>query len=257
VANGRRIGVLAALPARYGSSRFPGKPLADLNGHPLIWHAFRAARGVPGVDRVVVATDDERIAAVVRGFGGEAVLTTGDHATGTDRLAEVAERIDAELYLNVQGDEILTRPAMLGPLIESFRKDPSLMVGTVCHPLADLADLANPNVVKVVCDHAGFALYFSRSQIPFVREPGAHLAVPPGTFFRHFGVYLYRKAALLAFSGLPESVLERMEKLEQLRFMQAGYRIRVLTTEHTAYRVDTPGDLAEVARHMAEQGEGT
>jgi len=254
VAAGRRIGVLATLPARYGSTRFPGKPLADLGGRPLIWHAHRAAQAVPGVDRVVVATDDDRIARAVEGFGGEAVLTTGDHATGTDRLAEVARAVDAELYLNIQGDEILARPNMLAPLIEAFRKDPSLQVGTVCHPLDDLADLANPNVVKAVFDHAGFALYFSRSPIPFVREPGAHLSAPAGPFFRHFGIYLYRKAALLAFPGLPESPLERMEKLEQLRFLQAGYRIRVLTTEHTAYRVDTPEDLAEVARRMAQQG---
>jgi len=260
MADAQPIGVLAALPARFGSTRFPGKPLADLRGRPLIWHAYRAARGVPGVDRVVVATDDTRIADAVRDFGGEAVLTTGTHATGTDRLAEVAERIDAELYLNIQGDEILARPEMLAPLIEAFREDPTLQVGTVCHPLTDLSDLANPNVVKVVCDHAGFALYFSRSQIPFVREPGAHLAVPEGTFFRHFGIYLYRKAALAAFSGLPASPLERMEKLEQLRFLQAGYRIRVLATADTAYRVDTPEDLAAVARLMAaagDPGEGT
>ena len=184
------------------------------------------------------------------------MLTTGSHVTGTDRLAEVAGKIDAELYLNIQGDEILARPEMLAPLIEAFRADPTLQVGTVCHPLDDLADLANPNVVKVVCDHAGFALYFSRSQIPFVREPGAHLAVPEGTFFRHFGIYLYRKSALLAFAGLPESPLEQMEKLEQLRFLQAGYRIRVLATQDTAYRVDTPEDLAAVARLMAAAGQG-
>jgi 3-deoxy-manno-octulosonate cytidylyltransferase (CMP-KDO synthetase) len=256
VADGAPIRVLAALPARYGSSRFPGKPLAELMGRPLIWHAHRAAARVPGVDRVVVATDDERIAEVVRGFGGEAVLTTGAHATGTDRLAEVAGRIEAELYVNVQGDEILARPAMLAPLIDTFLKDEDLQVGTLCHPLDDLADLSNPNVVKVVTDHAGFALYFSRSQIPFVREPGAHLAVPEGTFFRHFGIYIYRRAALLAFPELPASPLERMEKLEQLRFLQAGYRIRVLTTTDTAYRVDTPEDLTAVAGRMAA-GEGS
>lgn len=251
MADASPIRVLLALPARYASSRFPGKPLADLKGKPLIWHAHRAARAVPGVDRVVVATDDGRIAEAVAGFGGESVLTTGTHATGTDRLAEVAARIEAELYVNVQGDEILARPEMLAPLIETFRKDPALEVGTLCHPLDDLADLANPNVVKVVCDHAGFALYFSRSQIPYVREPGAHLSVPEGTFFRHFGIYIYRRPALLAFPGLPASPLERMEKLEQLRFMQAGYRIRVLTTADTAYRVDTPEDLEAVARRMA------
>lgn len=249
------VGVLVALPARYGSSRFPGKPLADLHGKPLIQHAYEAARAVPGVDRVVVATDDGRIVEAVAGFGGEAILTTGEHATGTDRLAEVAGRIEAELYVNVQGDEILARPQMLVPLIETFRKDPRLEVGTLCHPLEELADLANPNVVKLVVDHEGFALYFSRSQIPYVREPGAHLSVPEGTFFRHFGIYIYRRAALLAFPGLPASPLEQMEKLEQLRFLQAGYRIRVLTTRDTAYRVDTPEDLEAVARHMAaEQG---
>lgn len=238
---------MVVLPARHGSTRFPGKPLADLLGRPLIRHAYEAAAKVPGVDRVLVATDDVRIADAVTGFGGEALLTTGTHATGTDRLAEVAGRIDADLYVNVQGDEILSSGDMLAPLIQTFRADPGLTVGTLCHALDDLADLSNPNVVKVVLDHAGFALYFSRAPIPFVREPGAHLAAPPGVFFRHFGIYIYRKAALLAFPGLPESPLEEMEKLEQLRFLQAGYRIRVLATPHTAYRVDTPADLAAVA----------
>lgn len=245
------IRVLVVLPARYGSTRFPGKPLADLLGRPLIWHAYEAVRGVPGVDRVVVATDDARIADEVSRRGGEAIITTGEHATGTDRLAEVARHVDADIYVNVQGDEILSTPDMLAPLVDAFLKDPSLEVGTLCHPLDDLADLNNPNVVKVVRDHGGFALYFSRSQIPFVREPGAHLKVPAGLFTRHFGIYIYRKAALLSFPELPYSPLEDMEKLEQLRFLQAGFRIKVLTTEHSAYRVDTPGDLADVARRMA------
>jgi len=257
VAPGRHSPVVVVLPARYGSTRFPGKPLADLVGKPLIRHAYEAAAKVPGVDRVAVATDDMRIADAVTGFGGEAVLTTGVHATGTDRLAEVTEKIDADLYVNVQGDEILSSGDMLVPLIETFRADPALMVGTLCHALDDLGDLANPNVVKVVLDHAGFALYFSRAPIPFVREPGAHLEAPPGVFFRHFGIYIYRKAALTAFPGLPESPLEQMEKLEQLRFLQAGYRIRVLPTPHTALRVDTPADLAAVAAVLeGAQGAG-
>jgi len=247
---GRHSPVVVVLPARYGSTRFPGKPLADLLGRPLIRHAYEAASKVPGVDRVIVATDDVRIADTVTGFGGEALLTTGDHATGTDRLAEVAQKVDADLYVNVQGDEILSDPEMLVPLIDALRNDPWLDVATLCHALDDLADLSNPNVVKVVRNHAGYALYFSRSPIPFVREPGAHLAVPPGVFFRHFGIYAYRKAALLAFPGLPESSLERMEKLEQLRFLQAGYSIRVLVTPHTAHRVDTPADLAAVAAKL-------
>ncbi len=249
--------VLGVLPARYGSTRFPGKPLADLLGRPLIEHSYRAAAAIPGVDRVVVATDDERIGNCVAGFGGEWVMTRGDHDTGSDRIAEVAEAIDAQLYLNIQGDEILSEPSMLTPLIRTFSEDESLTVGTLCHPLDDLADLGNPNVVKVVRDRQEFALYFSRSQIPFVREQGAHLSVPAGVFYRHFGIYIYRKSALAAFSGLPKSNLEEMEKLEQLRFLQAGYRIKVLSTEHTAYRVDTPGDLVEVARLMKTTGEST
>lgn len=246
--------VAVVLPARYASTRFPGKPLADLNGRPLIRHAYEAAAGVPGVDRVVVATDDGRIADAVKGFGGEAVMTTGTHATGTDRLAEVAQGVEAALYVNVQGDEILSTPDMLVPLIDAFRADPALQVGTLCHALEDLADLGNPNVVKVVVDHQGFALYFSRSPIPYVREPGAHLSAAPGVFYRHFGIYIYRRDALLAFPGLPESPLERMERLEQLRFLQAGYRIRVLATRHTAHRVDTPQDLEAVAAVLTGEG---
>jgi len=242
---------LVILPARYGSTRFPGKPLADLHGEPLIWHAYQAVSDVPGVDRVVVATDDQRIADAVTERGGEALITTGEHATGTDRLSEVAQRLEAEIYVNVQGDEILSTPDMLAPLVKAFLADDSLTVGTLSHPLDDLADLVNPNVVKVVCDHDGFALYFSRSQIPFVREPGAHLKVPRGLFSRHFGIYIYRREALLAFPTLAASPLEDTEKLEQLRFLQAGYRIKVLSTEHSAYRVDTPEDLADVACKMA------
>jgi 3-deoxy-D-manno-octulosonate cytidylyltransferase len=255
VAPSRHSPVAVVLPARYGSTRFPGKPLAQLLGRPLIRHAYEAAARVPGVDRVLVATDDVRIADAVTGFGGEALLTTGDHATGTDRLAEVAQKVDAGLYVNVQGDEILSSADMLVPLIETFRADRDLTVGTLCHALDDLGDLSNPNVVKVVLDHAGFALYFSRAPIPFVREPGAHLEAPPGVFHRHFGIYIYRKAALSAFPKLPESPLEHMEKLEQLRFLQAGYRIRVLATPHTAHRVDTPADLAAVAA-VLEGGHG-
>ncbi len=248
------IRVLVVLPARYGSTRFPGKPLADLHGQPLIWHAYQAARGVPGVDRVVVATDDERIKQAVESRGGDAIITTGEHATGTDRLSEVAQKIDAEVYVNVQGDEILSSPDMLAPLVKAFLQDDRLTVGTLCHALDDLSDLNNPNVVKLVRDHDDFALYFTRSQVPFVREPGAHLKVPRGLFCRHFGIYAYRKAALLAFPKLPYSPLEDMEKLEQLRFLQAGYRIKVLTTEYSAYRVDTPADLEDVARRMADAG---
>jgi len=247
MAPGRHSPVVVVLPARYGSTRFPGKPLADLAGRPLIRHAYEAVAKVPGVDRVLVATDDVRIADAVTGFGGEALLTTGEHATGTDRLAEVAGRIDADLFVNVQGDEILSTGDMLVPLIGAFQGDPWLDVATLGHTLDDLGDLNNPNVVKVVLDHSGYALYFSRSPIPFVREPGAHLEAPPGVFHRHLGIYAYRKAALLAFPGLPHSPLEHMEKLEQLRFLQAGYSIRVIVTPHTAHRVDTPADLAVVA----------
>jgi len=250
VGTSSHIRVVAALPARYASSRFPGKPLADMLGKPLIQHAHEAASQVPGVDRVVVATDDERIFKVVEEFGGEVVLTGSHHASGTDRLAELAERYPADVYVNIQGDEILREPAMLAPLIQNFRDDPALMVGTVCHPITDLADLANPNVVKVVLDHHQRALYFSRAEIPFRRERGEPFEA--GCFFRHFGVYVFRRAALRAFPDLPASPLEQIEKLEQLRFLQAGYTIKVLVTEHSAWRVDTPGDLEQAVREMAE-----
>ena len=242
--------VLIILPARYGSSRFPGKPLAILAGKPLIQHAYEAAAKVPGADKVVVATDDGRIGDAVTAFGGQVVMTEGDHSTGSDRLAEVARKVEAALYVNIQGDEILQRPEMLTPLINAFQKDPRLLVGTLCHEITDVSDLDNPNVVKVVRDHDGFAHYFSRAPIPYRRDAGDGVQLLPDTFFRHFGLYIYRRSALLAFPDLPASPLEEIEKLEQLRFLQAGYRIKVLTTEHSAWRVDTPIDLKKVAREM-------
>ncbi|MFQ5508235.1 MAG: 3-deoxy-manno-octulosonate cytidylyltransferase [Leptospirillia bacterium] len=246
--------VVIVLPARYASSRLPGKPLADLLGKPLIQHAYEAAARVPGVDRVLVATDDQRIADGVKQFGGQVVVTTGDHRTGTDRLTEVAGQVEGDLFVNIQGDEILKEPAMLAPLIATFKKDPSLQVGTLCHAITDVSDLDNPNVVKVTLDHDGFALYFSRASIPYRRDAGDQTMLKPATFFRHFGIYIYRREALMAFPALPDSSLEDIEKLEQLRFLQAGYRIRVLITEHTAYRVDTPFDLEQVARDMSIHG---
>lgn len=244
--------VTAVIPARFASTRFPGKPLADLLGKPMIqWVVERTAASTL-VDRVLVATDDERIAAAVRAFGGDVVMTRADHQTGTDRLAEVAEGLDSELIVNVQGDEPLIVPAMIDEAVAPLRADPGIVMGTLMTPLASAEEYHNPNVVKVVVDRRGFALYFSRSPIPHPRDlavDAATLAVFPGG--RHVGLYVYRRDFLLAFPKLPPTPLEELEKLEQLRALEHGYAIRVAGTAHTSLGVDTPEDLARVRALLA------
>jgi 3-deoxy-manno-octulosonate cytidylyltransferase (CMP-KDO synthetase) len=232
--------VTAVIPARYASTRFPGKPLADLLGRPMIqWVYERTARSSL-VDRVIVATDDERIHQAVIGFGGEAQMTRGDHPTGTDRLAEVAERIEAELIVNVQGDEPLIDPRMIDAAVEPLAADPAIVMGTLKAAIDSDDDFGNPNVVKVVTDRHGFALYFSRAPIPHPRDGGAPEA------FRHIGLYVYRREFLLAYPQLPPTPLENLEKLEQLRALEHGFRIRVVPTKLISHGVDTPGDLERV-----------
>lgn len=246
--------VTAVIPARYGSSRFPGKPLADLLGRPMIqWVYERTARSA-AVDRVIVATDDARIAAAVEAFGGEVQLTRGDHPTGTDRLAEVAGRIDADLVVNVQGDEPLIDPRMIDLAVAPLRADATIPMGTLQTPMTSVEEYLNPNVVKVVTDRRGFALYFSRAPIPHPRDHGdlpAFLAATPAS--KHIGLYVYRREFLLAYPGLPETPLERLEKLEQLRALEHGFRIRVATTDLSSQGVDTPEDLEKV-RAIALRG---
>jgi 3-deoxy-manno-octulosonate cytidylyltransferase (CMP-KDO synthetase) len=243
----------------------PGKPLADIAGRPMIEHVYRRTASARGVDAVVVATDDERIAAAVRGFGGVAVLTRSTHRTGTDRIAEVAAKLPCDIVLNVQGDEPLIEPALIEAAIAPLIDDPMLEMSTVCVPISDRRDYANPNVVKVVRDRAGRALYFSRSPIPHFR-PGPSGGGPPaggpydnafddaGTGFnrphKHIGLYGYRRTFLLKFATLPQSPLERAESLEQLRALEHGYRIHTVETQYDSIGVDTPEDLERVRRQL-------
>ncbi len=240
--------ITAVIPARYASSRFPGKPLADILGQPMIrWVYERTARAA-AVDRVIVATDDERIFRAVREFGGEVQMTRVDHATGTDRLAEVAARLETDLVVNVQGDEPLIDPRMIDQAVAPLSSDASIPMGTLMTPLSSLEEFRNPNVVKVVADKNGFALYFSRAPIPHPRDLAADLALSIGepAAFKHIGLYVYRRDFLLAYPQLPATPLEKLEKLEQLRALEHGYRIRVAATTLVSQGVDTPEDLERV-----------
>ncbi len=232
---------VAVIPARYASTRFPGKPLALLLGKPMIQHVYERTLRVRGLSEVVVATDDERIAQAVRAFGGK-VAMTGDCRTGTDRVCEASRNLSAEVVLNVQGDEPLIDPACLEALLACFA-DPSVRMGTLKRRLA-AGEEQNPNVVKVACDLAGDALYFSRSLIPFPRNPGQ-----PG--FAHVGVYAYRKDFLAKLASLPSTPLETSESLEQLRVLEHGFKIRAVETNYRSIGVDTPEDLARAEREMA------
>jgi len=238
------MSVVAIIPARYASTRFPGKPLVDIAGKPMIQHVYERTLQASTVKRVIIATDDQRIYDAVIAFGGEAQMTRDDHPSGTDRLAEVAARIDAELVVNVQGDEPLIDPQMIDAAVAPLVADASIEMGTLCTALTDQAEYASPNVVKVVADRAGFALYFSRSPIPCGRDLAAG-AIPPGAA-KHVGLYVYRRDFLLTYPILPETPLEQLEKLEQLRALEHGHRIRVVATDKTSIGVDVPEDVDKV-----------
>ena len=249
------------IPARFGSTRLPGKPLSDIHGKPMIQHVHERVRRARRPDRVLVATDDERIASVVRGFGGEVVMTSRDHATGTDRLAEAARGTDAEIVINVQGDEPLVDPEGIDAAVDGLAKDPALDIATLSLPLRDVREMLSPSVVKVVCDARGDALYFSRSPIPAVRHgsstdprEAAEAAVARGLARKHVGLYVYRRASLLRFAALPPSPLEVAEGLEQLRALEHGMRIRVVQREGAAGpAVDTLEDLERVRALIAAE----
>lgn len=231
--------LVIVIPARYGSSRLPGKPLADILGKPMVQHVYEAALRVPEAESVIVATDDARVRDAVSRFGGRCVMTSSAHPSGTDRLVEVMGQIDADVYLNVQGDEPLVRAADLSLLARAMLAPEAPAVGTLCHAI-DAQEASNPNIVKVVLDHDGYALYFSRSLIPYPRED-AH-----ARYLKHVGVYAYSKQTLAAYADLPASPLEASEVLEQLRMMSAGIRLKVLTVEPTGPGVDTLEGLEQV-----------
>ncbi len=252
------MSVTVVIPARYASTRFPGKPLADLCGKPMVQWVYERSALCEAVDKVIVATDDQRIANAVMAFGGDVAMTRADHATGTDRLAEVAEGLDAELIVNVQGDEPLIAPAMIQAAVAPLLADHSIPMGTLRAPLTSLDEFRNPNVVKVVTDRAGFALYFSRAPIPYPRDFAAQLEQRWSELAtaKHVGLYVYRRSFLLDYPHLPKTPLEEQECLEQLRALEHGYRIHVATTDLVGQGVDTPADLERV-RAMLSSAAGT
>lgn len=237
---------IAVLPARYGSSRFPGKPLALIAGRPMIQHAYESTRACPDLDEVIVATDDNRIVDAVHAFGGKAVMTSPEHQTGTDRIAEAVAGSDADLIVNVQGDEPLMSAGVLSALVRQMRRTGADM-GTAAVPFAVSGrDPADPNAVKVVLDRQGFALYFSRAPIPYVRQGGS--AVAP---LLHWGLYAYTRDFLQKFVTWPKGALEGCEMLEQLRALENGARIWVLQTDERSVGVDVPEDIQRVEAMLA------
>lgn len=231
------------LPARYGSERFPGKPLALIAGRPLIEWVHERAREVRGAGRVIVATDDDRIADVVRGFGGD-VAVTGECATGTDRVAEVAARLDYDVIVNLQGDEPVFDPDTVRDMVAMLGARAEFDIVTACHRIEDGAEFQNPNVVKVIVAADGRALYFSRAPLPYGAFDGE---VAPR---RHVGIYAYRKPALTRFASLSPTALERTERLEQLRALENGMAIGVVETARTTIGVDVPDDVKNVENHI-------
>lgn len=248
--------VTTVIPARYASTRFPGKPLVDLCGKPMIQWVYERTARCHGVDRVVVATDDERIVNAVRAFGGEVIMTREDHPTGTDRLAEVAEKIESPLIVNVQGDEPLIDPQMIEQAIEPLLRNPGVPMGTLKSRILTAEEYLNPNVVKVVSDRDDYALYFSRAPIPYARDLAAQLDTKFDEMvaYKHIGLYVYRRDFLLSYPRLAPTPLEQFEKLEQLRVLENGFRIKVAETMLTSVGVDTPEDLGRVREILTCSG---
>jgi 3-deoxy-manno-octulosonate cytidylyltransferase (CMP-KDO synthetase) len=247
------VHVAIVIPARYASSRLPGKPLLRETGRYLIQHVYERAVAAQCAADVIVATDDPRIFEAVQSFHGRAVMTRHDHPSGTDRIAEVAAHLDADVILNVQGDEPQIDPADLDRLA-GLMADPATDMGTLAVPIRDAEAYRNPNVVKVVCDHHGQALYFSRAPVPFVRDGEPDFSARPPRFLQHLGVYAYRRDFLLTFASLPPDPLEQTEQLEQLRVLGLGRRIRVGLVEHAHKGIDTPADYAEFVRQYRDGG---
>jgi len=252
------MSVVAIIPARFGSTRLPGKPLAQIGGRPMIQHVYQSAAKAKVLDRVIVATDDRRIEAAVRKFGGEVMMTSPDHASGTDRLAEVARKIKADLLVNVQGDLPFISAKTITHAVQPLRRDRNIPMGTVCTAIYDESEWRNPNIVKVLTDKARLALFFTRAPIPFRRNDAID---PSGKKiagssrrrlwgYRHLGLYVYRREFLLKFSRLRPTVLEQIESLEQLRALENGHRIYVAQVDERSVEVDTPADLLRAENYL-------
>jgi len=243
----RAIGVI---PARFESSRFPGKVLAELLGRPLIQYAYEEALKAGALEDLVVAADDERILKAVENFGGRAVMTAKEHKSGTERLSEVVNPIDTQIVVNIQADEPLIHFSMIDELVNCLLEDPDIPMASLIHKIEDESDLKDPNVVKVVKDRDNFALYFSRSLIP--HSGAAPVPLQSFSFYKHLGLYAYTKDFLFTFTNLPERELEKAERLEQLRALEHGYKIKLIETRFNTIGVDTPEDLEKVKQKMQE-----
>jgi 3-deoxy-manno-octulosonate cytidylyltransferase (CMP-KDO synthetase) len=238
------MNVVCIIPARYESSRFPGKPLADLCGKPMIQHVYERVMQARTVSLAAVATDDERIFTAVQRFGGRAIMTSTTHQSGTDRIAEAVMHLDlalSDIVVNIQGDQPLFEPVQIDEVAKPLLDDPTLPMSTLIYKIVREEEITHPHAVKVVFDHDHNAIYFSRATIPFVRDKGYKVS-----YYKHHGIYAYRRQFLDTFTRLPQGILERLEALEQLRALEHGYRIKVVETRYDSVEVDTPQELERV-----------
>lgn len=239
---------IGIIPARYASVRFPGKALAEIDGRPMIGHVFDRARQCRSLAEVYVACDDDRIRAAAEAAGAPVIMTRADHSCGTDRIVEAVQGLEADIVVNIQGDEPLIQPPVIDALVQGLQGDPQQVMATVIKRIEDPADVTDPNVVKVIVDKQNFAIYFSRATIPYNRAGGEHV------YYKHLGIYAYTKAFLLIYAALPKTALEEAECLEQLRAIEHGYKIKTVVTEHDSVGVDTPEDLDKVAAMIKQRG---
>ena len=254
--------VVAVIPARWHSTRLKDKVLADINGKPMIQHVWERVKKAHSVDEVIVAVDKEKVLKVVESFGGKAIFTSPEQPSGTDRLTEIANSVDADVYINIQGDEPLVHPMMVDELAQVFEYERGIQMATLIKRIHKPEEINDPNVVKVVVDRKGFALYFSRSPIPYIRRDSVPLHEGGGTqsdissrYYKHIGLYSYTKDFLFTYKNLPASMLEAYEKLEQLRVLEHGYKIKTIETRYDTIGVDTQEDLDAVRMILRETGE--
>lgn len=245
---------IGVIPARWGATRFEGKVLANLLGKPVIQHVWENAKKAKTLDDLIVACDDERILKAVEGFGGKAVYTSPDQPSGTDRLAEVVNAMDVDIVVNIQGDEPLIRPIMIDNLVMALQDEKSAQMATIIKKIDDISELTNSNVVKAVVDRNGYALYFSRYAIPYNRTSETDPKKRP-VYYKHIGIYAFTKDFLFTFKSLPHSSLEIAEKLEQLRALEYGYKIKVVETKFDTVGVDRPEDLKRAEEALLREQE--
>jgi 3-deoxy-manno-octulosonate cytidylyltransferase (CMP-KDO synthetase) len=237
--------VVVVIPSRYASRRLPGKSLVNLAGKPMVQHVYERAKRAQTIHRVLVATDDQRIFDAVQAFGGEARMTRSDHRTGTERIAEVAAHAPGDVFVNVQGDEPLIDPVSIDTAVAALLEEPPAQIATLATPIRHVPDIMDPNIVKTVVDFDSHALYFSRAPIPWVRDTQQKIHVK---YWKHLGLYVFQRDALLEYPTLPQGELEKIEQLEQLRWLENGWRIRVAEVEHDAVSVDVPEDVTRVEK---------